>query len=299
LWFSELPYLHKRVALLWFGAVKKSDARFRLAQIASILSITLITLPSHAQQTAVPPQTLRNVAGIVAHRNGRIVPVGTAFFVAVPSQAVPGRAFVYLVTAHHNLLDADRKPATGLMLTLEDRTTGAMREQALPSETKWVLDPKTESADVAAVPFSAENANVAPIPYSSFMGAGFGSRTIAETGAQAYYLMAASVGTEQPRFEALARFGRVSVAVPSDSDVPGAGSQQLCFLDGGSTPAFSSGAPVFVQEGLNFVLWGILEASTGQSSNPMFAGLAGVLPSSYVGETVLAMASTQEKALHK
>lgn len=251
-----------------------------------------------AQEPAsMPQQTLRNVAGLVAHRDRKSVPVGSAFFVAVPSTAMPGRSFVYLVTAHHNLIDPETHGPARLFLTLEDRTTGAMREDVLPPETRWVLDPKNVTADVAAVPFSPENANLAPIPFNALMGAQPGSRTVAESGAQAYYLMAASVGKLHPRFEALARFGRVSVAIPSETDVPGAGPQQLCFLDGGVTPAFSSGAPVFVQEGLNFVFWGILEASTGVSNNPMFAGLSGVLPANYVGETLVAMAEAQEKNL--
>jgi hypothetical protein len=261
---------------------------------------SLLTAPAvvHAQQ-AVPSQTLRNVAGIVAHRNGRTVPIGTAFFVAVPSHVYEGRSFVYLVTAHHNLLGSGGRPAADLFLTVEDRKTGAMREERLPPETRWVLDPKSESADVAAVPFNPQTANIAPISLSSLMGAEPGGRTIAEIGAQAYYLMAASVGAAHPRFEALARFGRVSVAVPSDTAVPGAGSQTLAFLDGGATPAFSSGAPVFVQEGLSFSLWGILEANTAETANPMFAGLSGVLPAAYVAETVTAMAAAQEKGLRR
>ena len=265
----------------------------------AMLGLLMASRPAAAQEAVPSSQTLRNVAGIVAHRNGRPVPVGTAFFVAVPSYAYQGQSFVYLVTAHHNLLDSEGHEAKGLALTVEDKRTGAMREEPLPPENRWVLDPKAESADIAAVPLNPATANIAPIPLESLMGVDIGGRTLAETGAQAYYLMAASVGRSRPRFEALARFGRVSVAMPAESEVPGAGVQQLCFLDGGSSPGFSSGAPVFAQEGLRFVLWGILEAVTGESSNPMFSGLAGVLPSNYVAETVRAMAAVQEKALRR
>ncbi len=78
----------------------------------------------------------------MVHTGGRAVQVGTAFFVAVPSLAAPGRSFVYLVTAHHNLLDAGGKSRDGLLLTLEDSRTSAMREEPLPPENGWVLDPK-------------------------------------------------------------------------------------------------------------------------------------------------------------
>jgi hypothetical protein len=298
----ELPGLLSFIAVQKFKLVPSVERLPRIGAIlgAAVLCASIVTAPcATLAQEAVPSQTLRNVAGIVAHRDGRSVPIGTAFFVAVPSRTFEGRSFIYLVTAHHNLLDAARKPATGLSLTVEDKQTGAMREEALPPESRWVLDPTAESADVAAVPFNPASASIAPIPLSSLLGAQAGSRTIAETGAQAYYLMAASVGAARPRFEALARFGRVSLALSADTDVPGAGPQQLCFLDGGSTPGFSSGAPVFVQDGLSFALWGILEANTGESSNPMFAGLAGVLPANYVAATVRAMAAAQEKGLRK
>lgn len=266
---------------------------------ATALILSLAGAPHASADDSVPSQTLRNVAGIVAHRNGKSVPIGTAFFVSVPSRVFEGRSFVYVVTAHHNLLDSAGQPATGLFLTLEDSRTGVMREQELPPESRWVLDPVTEKSDVAATPLNPAGARIAPISLDSIMVSSAEMNELADTGAQAYYLTAASVGIAHPRFEALARFGRVSVSRPADAEVPGAGTQQLCFMDGGITPGFSSGAPVFVQAGLRFVLWGILESSNSASDSPVFEGLSGVLPASYVAETVMAMAEAQEKGLQK
>lgn len=283
--------------------MQNSNVSFLSPRVRSLSIVSLAILIgaagaglAHADEVS---QTQRNVAGIVAHHGGRQVLIGTAFFVAVPSQAFPGRSFIYLVTAHHNLLDSQRHPLTGLMLTVEDAKTGAMREEKLPDESRWVLDPRDEHADVAAVPFNPENANIAPIPLNSLLGAQGDAMARPETGAQVYYLTAATVGLNRPRFEALARFGHVSVPIPAETDVAGAAPQNLCFLDGGGTPGFSSGAPVFVSAGLRFLLWGILEASSSASSDPVFAGLAGVLPASYVAETVNAMAEVQESALRK
>jgi hypothetical protein len=267
--------------------------------IASTLAVAVaaaLYAPINSAADTVPTQTLRNVAGIVSHRNERAVQVGTAFFVAVPSQAFPGRSFVYLVTARHNLLDEKGNERSGLYLTLEDAKTSAMREEPLPPEAKWVLDPTNEKADVAAVPFTAEGAAIAPIPLSSLLG-NDDPLTRPETGAQIYYLTAATVGATRPRFEALARFGHVSVPVPAETEVVGAGLQELSLLDGGGTPGFSSGAPVFVSAGLRFALWGILEANSSLTSDPVFSGLAGVLPAKYIVETVRAMGEVQDKAL--
>lgn len=274
-------------------------AIFAVSIAAIALMLSLAAAPSASADDSVPSQTLRNVAGIVAHRGGKSVPIGTAFFVSVPSRVFDGRSFVYVVTAHHNLLDSAGQSATGLYLTLEDSRTGAMREEELPPESRWVLDPVTEHADVAATPLNPAGARIAPISLDSIMVSTAEMNALADTGAQAYYLTAASVGIAHPRFEALARFGRVSVSRPADAEVPGAGTQQLCFMDGGITAGFSSGAPVFVQAGLRFVLWGILESSNSASDSPVFEGLSGVLPASYVAETVMAMAEAQEKGAQK
>ena len=139
----------------------------------AIATATLILSLAAAQRAfaddSVPSQTLRNVAGIVAHRDGHSVPIGTAFFVSVPSRVFEGRSFVYVVTAHHNLLDTAGQPAAGLFLTLEDSRTGVMREEPLPSESRWVLDPVTENSDVAATPLNPTGARIAPISLDSIM----------------------------------------------------------------------------------------------------------------------------------
>lgn len=266
------------------------------AAVAIVPILAISPTASRAQEKGVPTGTLRNVAGIVAHSGGRVVQVGTAFFVAVPSVAFPGRSFVYVVTAHHNLLDGHGDPRDGLMLTLEDSKTGAMREDPLPPEGKWVLDPTETKADVAAVPLTPTSARIAPIALSALLG---NEDPLArpETGAQVYYLTAATVGITSHRFEALARFGHVSVPLPADTEVIGAGLQQLAYLDGGGAPGFSSGAPVFVSVGSTFALWGMLEANTSLNTDPVFSGLAGVLPARFVADTVKAMGAVQDKAM--
>lgn len=285
-----------------------ADKSRRLKKIAAALvalafvaaaapcALAATSLPTAPTAPTSPPAATRNVAGIVTHDGGRVLQVGTAFFVAVPSEAAPGSSFIYLVTAHHNLLDDEGNPRDDLMLTLEDAKTGTMREQPLPSESKWVLDPQNTKADIAAYPLSASGASISPIPLDSLLGDG-DPLARPETGAQVYYLTAATVDAVTPRFEALARFGHVSVPNPAETEVIGAGLQDLAFLDGGGTPGFSSGAPVFVSVGLHFALWGILEANTALTTDMVFAGLAGILPARYIDETVKAMAAVQDKAL--
>ena len=291
-----LPLLCCSAVLKTSCSLVRGAAR-RFCRAAFFSTVLLIAAPFALSNAAeIGTQTLRNVAGIVAHEGSRTVQVGTAFFIAVPSQSAPGRSFVYLVTAHHNLLDEDGHARYGLKLSVEDKRTGAMREEELPPESKWILDPRNAKADVAAVPFSPENASIAPIALSSVLGAD-DPYSRPETGAQLYYLTAATVGVTNKRFEALARFGHVSVPLPAETEVIGAGVQDLAFLDGGTAPGFSSGAPVFVSAGLRFALWGMIEANSAASSDPLFSGLAGVLPARVIVETVRTMASIQDKAL--
>ena len=277
--------------------MRKATFSIAAAVVALVFLLAIAPATSRADDNGtVPSGTLRNVAGIVTHSGARSVQVGTAFFVAVPSSVFPGRSFVYLVTAHHNLLDDYGKPRGGLLLTLEDSKTGAMREEPLPPEGRWVLDPNEEKADVAAIPLTPQGASIAPIALGSLLG-NDDPYARPETGAQVYYLTAATVGISHRRFEALARFGHVSVPMPADTEVIGAGLQQLSYLDGGGAPGFSSGAPVFVSAGLRFALWGILEANTSLNTDPVFSGLAGVLPAKFVAETVKKMGEVQDRTL--
>jgi hypothetical protein len=277
--------------------MRKATLSIAAAAVALASIVAFAPTASRADDNGtVPSGTLRNVAGIVTHSGARSVQVGTAFFVAVPSSVFPGRSFVYLVTAHHNLLDDYGKPRGGLLLTLEDSKTGAMREEPLPPEGRWVLDPNEVKADVAAIPLTPQGASIAPIALASLLG-NDDPYARPETGAQVYYLTAATVGISHQRFEALARFGHVSVPMPADTEVIGAGLQQLSYLDGGGAPGFSSGAPVFVSAGLRFALWGILEANTSLNTDPVFSGLAGVLPAKFVAETVKKMGEVQDRTL--
>ncbi len=272
--------------------------RGRIAVGSALVALTVLLATPCAHAQNVSAASLRSVAAIVTDRDAKRVAIGTGFFVEVASKSYLGNAFVYLVTARHNLLDEDGRPLAKLWVRLEDASTGAVRDDPLPPEPKWILDPKNDKADIAALPFPPSKARFTTIPLAWFLGAN-AETTITvdeQIGASAYYLTMTSSGAVNPRLVAVTRFGRVSVAEPTRSDVPGIGEQNLCFLDGASAPEFS-GAPVFIRTVEKFVFWGILEARTANSSGGMLAGLVGVLPASYVAETVEAMVAAQERTV--
>ncbi len=266
-----------------------------LIAMLAILGSMLFCGGADAQNVA--SGTLHSVATIVAAGAGgsRQTTLGSAFFVEVPSKVFQGKAFVYIVTARHNLLDAHGHPVAKPRISLEDSSTGALREVPLPPVNEWILDPRDPSVDLAALPFSPADAHFATIPIGRFLNANADTTIPIESqlGAEAYYLAAMSGAAADARPVVVTRFGRVSVAEPAPSDVPRAGRQNLCFLEGTSFPELS-GAPVFLRTPESAVLWGMVEAR-GDASNRQLSGLIGVLPAGYIAETVQAMAAAQEQ----
>jgi hypothetical protein len=250
-----------------------------------------LTLSGYAQNVA--PEDLKTVGLIIAaSENGQRMAVGTAFFVEVPSRVYHDSAFVYLVTAKHNLLDEEGEPLPQLWIQLQD-ARGGTREHALPDLSQWILDPVNESVDIAALPLSPNDASFEAISLSRFLDGSKASSipANAQVGREAYYVT--TLGSQQ-RFVAVTRFGKISVPNPARVDVPGAGAQNLVFLEGTGTPDLS-GAPVFVRTSDDSVFLGLLENRSGDAAKRQFGGLIGVLPASYVSETVRAMAAAQEE----
>lgn len=268
-----------------------------LLRVLAVFTASLFCLGSAFAQN-VSSETLRSVAAIVTDdgRGGRH-PVGTGFFVDVPSKTFAGNSFVYFITARHNLLDSQGRARSQLWVRLEDSNTRVIQDEPLVQEPRWILDPKDPSADVAAIAFSPSKTRFSTIPISWFLNQS-SSTTIAvdsQIGSDAYYLTMTSSDGVNPRFVPVARFGKVSVAEPTQGQVPGAGKTYLCFIDGGSGSELS-GAPVFLRSSEQFVFWGMMEAKAADSSNNPLGGLVGVVPASYIAETVLAMAERQESA---
>jgi len=260
----------------------------------AVSSLLLSAVITRAQNVA--QGTLHSVASIVAvdPDSSKRVVLGSAFFVEVPSKAFSGNSFVYLITARHNLFDGEGNPIAKPRISVEDSRTGMLREDSLPPADQWFSDPKDDSVDLAALPFVPAHANFTSIPLGRFLNLGADTTIPIESqlGAEAYYLSVISGADLESRPVVASRFGRVSVAHPAASELPGAGKQSLCFLEGASAPQ-SSGAPVFLRNAQTAVLWGMVEA--GSDASNRFSGLIGVLPAAIIAETVQAMAAAQEQ----
>ena len=222
--------------------------RFQVLIGFALSSWLLTAVTARAQNVA--PGTLHSVASIVTvdPDSSKRVTLGSAFFVEVPSKAYSGSSFVYLITARHNLFDSDGNPIAKPRISLQDSRTGVLREDSLPLGDRWFSNPKDESVDLAVLPFAPAHANFTTIPLGRFINLGADTTIPVESqlGAEAYYLSVISGADLESRPVVATRFGRVSVAQPAASEVPSAGKQNLCFLEGAGAPQ-SSGAPVFLR----------------------------------------------------
>lgn len=73
--------------------MRKVTLSIAVAAVAIASFLAVAPTPSRADNAGIVPSgIMRNVAGIVTHSGGRVLQVGTAFFVAVPSRAFPGRS---------------------------------------------------------------------------------------------------------------------------------------------------------------------------------------------------------------
>jgi hypothetical protein len=275
---------------------RRGPATFAVVTLAAA-ALALSLSSASAQQ--IPAQTLRSAAIIVGRQGGERVTLGGAFFIEVPSKQFLGSSFVYLVTARHILLDDDGRPISGLKVVLEDAKSGVSREDPLPDESHWLLDLKHAQADIAALPFGAASANIAPLPLSMTFAEASEARVgvmpaSVDVGASCYYLTAAALGAGKPRFVPLTRFCRVSVAEAAEATVPGAGKQALYFVDAAGSQGLS-GAPVFAHTGERYVLFGMMESEATSASDSSLAGLTPVIPAGYISETVEALAAVQER----
>lgn len=104
---------------------------------------------------------IESVAFVVAHRRVDgvevVKPIGTAFFVSVPSTAVPDGVFVYVVTAAHVV---ENEAWTGIRF---NTLSGAVIDEPVP---RWYFHP---SQDVAAAPMAkADWVRLRFVPQSGF-----------------------------------------------------------------------------------------------------------------------------------
>jgi hypothetical protein len=83
------------------------------------------------------------------NRDGSYKYGGTGFFVAVPSERSPDRAYAYLITAKHNLENAKAEGYYNIYLRIN--TTDGNADFISVAETEWVYH-EDEAIDVAVLP---------------------------------------------------------------------------------------------------------------------------------------------------
>jgi hypothetical protein len=256
---------------------------------AALVAALVMGLGGTAFAQNVTPESLGS-SGLITTGPERS-PVGIGFFVEVPSASFKGHSFIYLVTARHVLLDASGRPLHEMAFSIGHGKGGGPVVSPLPSASEWYLDPRDRYTDLAALPFSPSGVDFTTVPIQSVLE-GTGSENL---GADAYYVSLLNEEGGSPIMTV--HFGRVSIADPVASMVPGVGSQSLCFLEGLSTPQLS-GSPVYIRGADRVWLWGFVEARSvlqAAGDEHSAGGMVGVLPAEKIAETVKAMAAAQDR----
>jgi hypothetical protein len=261
--------------------------------VAALTAVFVMSLRFAAYGQNVTPESLGSSGLIMVGAGEDRHAAGIGFFVEVPSRSFKGKSFIYLVTARHVLLSSSGRPLAQVSFVIGHGKGGAPVTSALPSADQWFFDPHDRYADLAALPFSPQSVNFTTIPAASVLE-GSGPENL---GADAYYVSLLSDEAESAPIMTV-HFGRVSIAEPVAANVPSAGAQRLCFLEGLSAPRLS-GSPVYVRGADRVWLWGLIEAQSsmpgGESGSGGAGGMIGVLPAEKIAETVNAMAAAQDR----
>ena len=257
---------------------------------AALMAVLVIGLGWPAYGQNVTPESLGSSGLIMTGAGEDRRATGIGFFVEVPSQSFKGKSFIYLVTARHVLLGESGRPLGQMSFVTGRGKGGAPVSARLPSANEWFFDPHDRYADLAALPFSPPGVDFTTVPIRSVLE-GSGSENL---GADAYYVALLNDQAESAPIMTV-HFGRVSVADAVAGHVAGAGPQQLCFLEGLSTPQLS-GSPVYIRGADRVWLWGLIEANAATAGGGKGAGMIGVLPAEKIAETVKAMAAAQDRS---
>lgn len=256
-------------------------------------AIALVVAPGAARcGTVVSAENVNSAVLIMTGTGEAAHPVGAGFFVSVPSRRFAGSSFFYLVTARHNLFDAQGRPRSGLWLYVPHRT-GKSRER-LPTANDWFFSQSDAKIDLAALPYSPPAAAISAVAVRMMNGpdeSGVAPQQL--LGADAYYISYLSRATGAHSPIAALHFGWVSIAAPIPAATGGAGIQHLLFVEGVAEPGMS-GAPIFVDRNGSRLL-GMVEADTTINATAGAERLIGVMPAAPIARLTTAMAAAQDR----
>lgn len=181
------------------------------------------------------PQTLKDGQQILSFK-------GTAFFIAIPSESIQGRSYIYLVTAGHVAMKLEGSPFL-VRANTKDGGSTLIRGDAV----RWWYHPSDKSVDVAVIPWAPpEQVEYKQIPVALFLSDEIIRSKSIGTGDEVFITGLFVQHTGSRRNVPIVRMGNIAM-MPSEPLATALGDMEGYLIEARSIGGLS-GSPAFVRE---------------------------------------------------
>jgi len=249
----------RSMVIRWLG--------FTMIQVLTFTFLVFIFQFVHIEAMAepIPENVVKCVAYIVKPDIKKNIPIGTGFFIAYRYQEKTDKVYLFLVTARHVLFDEKGQPHSSLLVRMNEKSTGRLKDFDILSSNLWFFHKESESVDIAVHPLLPRDADFLYIPSELFVTKDLLANNKIGIGDDVFYTGLLPYQSGRERIAPIVRFGRLAL-VTDERSVEG---RYYHFIDAGNIPGHS-GSPLF--------LWATpTRQSGGIVAGPRIFGLYGIV----------------------
>lgn len=166
--------------------------------------------------------------------------IGTAFFVGHVYPQKKDKIYIFLVTAKHVLFHEDGSRIDNVLLRLNDKKTGKMKDLNILKNSYWFFHPD-KSVDLAIHPLVPKGADYLFIPDNFIVSDNMIRNNKIGLGDEIFYLGLLDYYSGLDHIVPIARFGKIALVTEEKT----ANGMAYYFIDAGNIPGHS-GSPVFL-----------------------------------------------------
>lgn len=241
--------------------------RFTRKQFLAVIFAIFFSSIVHVAAVAepIPENVIKCVAYIVKSGTKENVPIGTGFFVAHKYQEQSDKAYLFLVTARHVLFNDKGHPHTRLLLRMNERATGRLKDFDILNSNLWFFHKDAKAVDIAVHPLFPRDADFIFVPPNVFVTNELLASNKIGIGDDVFYTGLLSYHSGREKIAPIVRFGRLALI----TDERTIDDKYYHFIDSGNIPGHS-GSPLF--------LWATpTRQSGGIVAGPRIFGLYGIV----------------------
>jgi len=232
-----------------------------------VVCVILVSILVYISALAEPiPENVRKcVVYLTKLGTKENLPIGTGFFVAYKYPQQSDTYYVFLVTARHVLFDDKGQPHSRLLLRMNEKVTGRLKDFDILNPSLWFFHTDAMAADVAVQPLLPKEADFLFIPSDTFVTKVLLTNNKIGIGDDVFYTGLLSYHSGREKIAPVVRFGRLALV----TDEKTVDDKYYHFIDAGNIPGHS-GSPVF--------LWATpTRVSSGIVAGPRIFGLYGIV----------------------